>query len=279
MKAIATSLLLFISVSIHAQYQSIFGQNSTEWSELFSNLGFTITNNCSISGDTTIAGMNYKKVNSSVAMNIFLREDTATGKVWAAFFDLGFQESLVADYSLVPGDTFYIQRLPGPYIDTAIVDSVYIMSGKKHIVFNYGLPWYSGIHRLVFIEGTGSTFGLLFTFAYNLSPVMLCKSKDNVQEYANTLFNGSCTITGIESSTVQNGILLERQGDCYVVRTEGDREPMQINVTDMHGRVIKAEFVAAGTGEAFINLTDLSNGMYIISVHTNNIHQTTKILK
>lgn len=228
MKACAAILLLFLALGSKAQYQSVFGQNSTEWSELFSNLGFTITANYSVVGDTTIAGKNYKKVNSSIGNDFFLHEDIVTGKLWAAFFDLGFNESLVADFSLAVGDTFYIVKQPFLFTDTAIVDSVYFVSGKKHIRFNYGLFFNNGFHRLILIEGTGSTFGLFFSYPYNLSPVLLCKSKDNVQEYVNTLFNGNCTVTGLESSQFKERVRLIRQGDGYIIESDAANEPFEV---------------------------------------------------
>jgi hypothetical protein len=279
MKTIATSLLLLVSVSLHAQYQSFFGQNSTEWSETISNLGGTFSYQLTISGDTTIASLNYKKIQGS--FNSFLREDTTIGKIWVAYNDLGFVERIAADYSLTLGDTFIIKDPMNPFSDTAvIVDSVYMLNGRKHIRFNYGyIPFLTEV-KLLFIEGVGTTYGLFYqVYEFNFTPYLLCKFRDNVQEYTNTAFNGNCIVTGLQNDEVQERLRLIRQEDGYIVVMDSDNEPMEIRVTDMQGRIIKAKYVPTGIGEAFIGLTDLSNGMYTISVYSNSLHQTTKILK
>lgn len=156
MKTLITIILLTTSFSIKAQYQSFFGQNSTEWSETISNLGGTFTNQFTISGDTAIGFVNYKKIQGS--FNSFIREDTTTGKVWTAYQDLVFTERLAADYSLALGDTFIIRNLMNTFLDTAvIVDSVFMLNGRKHIRFNYRyFPFLTEV-KLLFIEGVGTT--------------------------------------------------------------------------------------------------------------------------
>jgi hypothetical protein len=284
MKAIATLLVLFLAASSKAQYQSIFGQNSTEWSELNTNLGWSFSEHFTVSGDTMVNGLPYKKASlmNFIALPLLLREDTTTGKVWSLSISSNFtQEYLIADFSLSLGDTFLVYR---PYflpsIETAIVDSVYIMSGKKHIRFNYSNPNSNFPFKLMFIEGVGPNFGFWYQpQTFNLFPILLCKSKDNVQEYANTVLNGSCTVMGLESNQVQESIRLIRQDDGYLVQFKPGLEPFEINLMDMQGRLLKADFVPADKGETYINLSGWSEGMYYVSVHSNTVHYSTKIIK
>jgi hypothetical protein len=84
---------------------------------------------------------------------------------------------------------------------------------------------------------------------------------------------------GLESNQVQESIRLIRQDDGYLVQFKSGLEPFEINLMDMQGRLLKADFVPADKGETYINLSGWSEGMYYVSVHSNTVHYSTKIIK
>lgn len=273
-----TALLLLVSFSINAQYQSLFGQNSTEWSELLTNFFGSQSVNYSVGGDTMIATVNYKKVVGG-DQDFFLREDTTNGKVWVAVFDFfGLTEYIVADYSLAVGDTFLINNGMGIPSGTAQVDSVFFQSGRKYVRFNYGNVIAGTANKLTFIEGIGTTFGLLYQpQIFNLLPYLLCKLRDNVQEFTNAIFNGNCIVTGLPNDEDRQDIRLMKHGDSYVIYINDNSEPMEIKISDMQGRLMKAEYTPTDKGEVFVSLAGFSSGIYIISICTQKFYYSTKI--
>jgi hypothetical protein len=157
---------------------------------------------------------------------------------------------------------------------------VYFLGGRKHIRFDFNSPFIFATHKLTFIEGVGTNFGLWYQpFAFNLFPILLCKFRDNVQEYANTFFNGSCSITGLESEEVQDDVKLIKQGDGYVIQVEPSLEIMEIKLMDMQGRLIQAEYMQLASGEAYLNLNGLSSGFYIVYITSNKVQFSAKLVK
>ena len=101
-------------------FQSFFGLESTEWNGVTEYYDVPWENQLlRITNDTLISDMYFKKVEYSAvywhngysegrdsSLDFFLREDTATGKLWCRFPD-GNADLIIADMSLSIGDTIY----------------------------------------------------------------------------------------------------------------------------------------------------------------------------
>jgi hypothetical protein len=210
MKSISLSLffLLFLYgvTPAKAQYQSLFGQNSTEWVFEWGNLFGSAQDTAYVFGDTLLNGLSYKMITvSGFSGNIdvcLLREDTIEGKVWYRalegqapdYFDT--TEQLLFDYSLNQGDTFPIRTVFWGQGDTfAIVDSVYYDNQSRKCLVFTAMPMYlsvSGNEYFRMIEGVGSNYGILFRHLstnYLLGQYLLCYHRDGVQTYLNNFYN------------------------------------------------------------------------------------------
>ena len=83
---ILTFLCIILTNDSNAQYQSLFGQNSTKWIFEWHNLGIDEQDTVYVEKDTFVFGQNWKKVLTTRWPNQFkgalIREDTSIGKVW-----------------------------------------------------------------------------------------------------------------------------------------------------------------------------------------------------
>lgn len=184
-------------------YRSIFGNQTTQWNVFTDNLS-SWTCFLSTTNDTIINSKTFKKIGYSGCFingihgndEIYLREDTLTGKAWV--YDLYHNdERMIMDLSLNLGDTFNIYP-NSPYYDTIImVDSVYFENNLKKIRLNVYTS-FSNNEKLTFIEGIGTNVGIdyqvnSYFFEYMGSIHLLCSYKDNLLEFFNTLFD-TCSI-------------------------------------------------------------------------------------
>lgn len=213
--------LLITSLTTWGQsYESIFGIDSTEWEIPFCNLDQGVIVHQISLEDTLINGLTYKKVGTKYGLTIdyslygsisssngFLREDTATGKMWfLAVTDQGGSVDtiayLVADLSLAIGDTFVVHH-PYAMDSTIVVDTVYYQAGRKYVQFNYTDP--SGAQassaQLTFIEGIGTNWGWNYMHnGLNLCRCLHSSTKDGTQVY----YNSACVVIGSVTSTASN---------------------------------------------------------------------------
>ncbi len=192
--------------SVAQSYSSIYGNDSTKWTTHFCNLDQRVTREQIIIQDTVVSGIPYKKagtvINNSIdysmattvdRSNGLSKEDTRSGKAWflgtiETFEGLDTIEFLIMDLSLNINETFIIYKSFGDST-VAIVDSVYDVSGRKHVRTNYVLP--GGNQKLTFIEGIGTNYGLNYMHDdYNMCPCLKIYEKDNDQSY----FNNECSL-------------------------------------------------------------------------------------
>ena len=95
-------------------------------------------------------------------------------------------EYLVMDLSLNVNDTFIVHEHMGQEIP-AIIDSVYYVSGMKHVQTNY-THWASS-EPLTFIEGIGTNYGFAYMHdSYNTCRCLISFNKDLNEVYS----NGNC---------------------------------------------------------------------------------------
>lgn len=142
---------LLITLSIHAQYQSVIGNNNTSW--VMNQWLFTVNSvNCvtdstwvDYSADTNFQSLTFKAIKgiTSLDRNVrirgFIKEDITTGEVLYRHNNIDTSIYKIMDMSLNLNDTFMVNLgLLGSV--SAIVDSVYYMGSKKVIRLDYKEP-------------------------------------------------------------------------------------------------------------------------------------------
>jgi hypothetical protein len=283
MKYLLLFLLILGTNFSFAQYESIFGQNSTQWVFEWENLWPLLQDTIYVTGDTTFQGKYWKKIRCASGQidESYLSEDTLTGKVW---YKKGFINNhpfndtttkLSFDFSLQKGDFFDISGAVGPYgltnaSDSAkcYVDTVYYQNGRKVIEFphspNSGRPF-------KFIEGIGGTYNIIYKDIYNsmIGQYILCTYKDNIQTYSNFYYNGNCNVhTGITNfnrintpSPVQ--IFPNPANNIIYFKGIKNNSPTFVEIYDSMGRLIQRK---KWPNRDFLNIEFLSDGLYFLKI-------------
>jgi len=186
--------------ALQAQYASVFGQDSTQWIFEWSNLPGTQQDTLYSRYDSSFANRQWTKIeipNSFHYNSGWLAEDTTTGQLWyrpqpTAQSPGDSSVVLLMDLRLQVGDTFDISPAWGSIPDSlAVVDSVYIEMGRKHIRFK---AIATGNEKVTFIEGVGPNLGILYKQpAVMMSQYLLCAYQDGQQHYLNKSY-GYCNV-------------------------------------------------------------------------------------
>ncbi len=219
-------LLFFCQNIANAQYESIFGQNTTQFNIFHEPVsGYCITNHILQTGDFEINGIYYKKFG-----NIYLREDTVSGKVYMQIFNYSppfdpSRDVLIMDLNLQVGDTFslhsdyyFISQSISMECPNIIVDSVFYENGRKVVRTNCNplhciVSIFDPYTPLSFIEGVGPNRGPFYWLAQyyhdaGKASLLLCFYKDDTLSYMNPLYNTCDTFPDLVSIHDQylNGI-------------------------------------------------------------------------
>lgn len=194
-----------------AQYHSVFGDSSTEWSIINQTSCRSLHSTQYYEGqqfeprkDTVINGATYFFITAwdidyAIRDRFFLREDTVAGRVW--FYTVeGQMEYLVMDLSLVKGDTFKVRGRNDTL--SFVADSVYFLNNLKHIRLNGEHTFCQKINQqFTFIEGTGTSAGLFYPGWWrnedSVSSYLLCHYKNAAKVYDNNYLAGKCLILGL----------------------------------------------------------------------------------
>ena len=267
-------LILLISTGcsfgVKAQYQSFFGDSSTFWTSVGSFQRINEwTDSIVIVKDTLIQGTNYKKAigwrafpDNYYVGEIFFREDTTSGKLWA--LQLPASERLIADMSLKVGDQFIE---PGTNAIVLTVDSVYYLNQRKHIRISTS---YSIVPYEV-IEGVGPTY------VYPYSGVLLCQHKDGTSNFllTTTEYPGVCNVALLNK--VASHFPTEQH--IYPNPTNGKIKELAeksgaFRLFDLAGREVFSRSVISGK-ELQFDITHLSDGV-LIYTFTNQDNQIYK---
>lgn len=187
-------------MSFAQNYTSFYGLHSTKWEAPWCNLDVEYMQLQEIGLDTSINGVQYKKVGtwqpgfglsydlSGISSNGYVRENTNSGKIWFAgtietFSSFDTVEYLVMDLSLEVNDTFLIHENIGQVV-TSIIDSVYYVSGLKHVQTDY--TFWSNEQPLTFIEGVGTNYGITYMHdSYNMCHCLVSLIRDDNEVYSN----------------------------------------------------------------------------------------------
>lgn len=291
MKKLFFIFLIFLTLKISAQTYYPFPKDSATWSveEYFWGT-FPQSNQCfakhyGMYGDTIIEGKNYSKLyqnnfsgspSNESSFNIYtatyvaaVREDS-NKKIWvvkpADTIDI-----LYYDFGLALGDTFCFDYFPGVGCDHPVdnIDSV-LIDGKYRRQISFGAT------SEKWVEGIGSFTGWFeWQLFGNWSWQLLC-----YKEKQNMLYDiGYCncnTYTGIET-------LLKDKIKIYPNPTENQitfefkeftTEEFKILIYSSLGKIIKT--LNPTDHKTEINLSDLSEGIYFITITDRQGNQLIK---
>lgn len=283
MRKYLLSLLIIICCTNAYGYRSVFGNNSTYWVFRWYQAWGISVDTVFADGDTIACGLSYKKlrISSQIPSNYvgLIREDTLTGKVWYKSMTYlsnypadDTMEILAFDFSLQKGDTFDTWNvnygLPRTIDDSLkIVDSVYYKNGFKHIIFKPIGD--AGIFKepLLFLEGVGSSFGILFKEFHTACffNYLLCSYKDGIKtEYSNVLYNGDCTAY----LNIEHNYMQEQSVTIYPVPAinelyvEDNMHIVRVCITDMAG----SNCITQLNPGKKIDISGLNSGYYLIKI-------------
>lgn len=194
-----------------AQYKSVFGDSSTEWSIITQtscrsshSTHFYDSKPFHPREDTVIKGKTYIHIiawdiDAPISQYYFLREDTTLGKVWL-YTAVDTIERLVMNLGLNIGDTFQVKGRNDNL--NFVADSVYYVDNLKHIRLTGEHTFCQKIgERFTFIEGTGTSAGLFYPNRWSkedsINTYLLCHDKDKIKAYDNNYLSGKCLILSV----------------------------------------------------------------------------------
>ncbi len=183
----------------------------------------------------------------------------------------GNSEVLLFDWSLGVGDTIpeaiYPPDIAGYQVTVESIDSVLI-----------GNQWLKRFHPDIvdgwILEGVGHSGGILEFMGSSLSGShnLFCYGENGVPVYPT---NSDCSFfVGIENEE-QKGLTISPNPSTGIFRIETDQRSTY-RIHDLFGRNIQ---VGQTGGKTDIDLSEHPNGIYLITVETENRVSTTKLVK
>jgi len=274
-------LILTISNTINAQYQSLFGSNSTSWNVYGYDLG-AVTDSTVTNSETIINDITYKRLISFKYVDFeldpiestaqrFIREDLTTGKVWYKGSEQS-NELLIMDLSLEVGDLFFVS--PGTWntgLGNYPVEEIWVENGRKHIKFDCTIN--TAQEKLTFIEGIGPNIGLQHQHSStNGSPYLLCSYKNENIEYQNSQhpqFAGLClhnetAAIGDEELNYQIIIYPNPVKDILTIEEQSNIEIESTSIYNYLGqKLVTAQ-------QRKIDMSNLKTGVYLVKIKLVN---------
>ena len=258
-------LLMAGGVTMQAQeYESYFGADSTRLNvfEQCIDWGSTGYLRINTADSVHINGHDYLHAipqGFSDDFELYLREETASGRLYRYCPLFDEEEVLLCDMTLTVGDTF-------EYTDEwetrqAVVESVSFENGRKVIRFALPVyPWHDH-DALTFREGIfPNNYPIGFMDYYYCENNLLCEYKDGEQVFENTEYN-TCYIdeTSVQEQDFQQ-ITLYPNPAKETVLIEGAKAS-DVQVYNALGQLVKT---VRGTNE--IDLSGLVDGVYLVRI-------------
>lgn len=283
-------LIGLIGINAVAQsYQSLIYSDTTSWSvyECAPDAGGTYKY---VSyRDTVIDTIQYTIINVYFSRfhdpgyyygNIFLREDTLSGKAWIMKFKGGNpSEALYMDLSLTKGDKFKSNLFTG---DSAIVDTVYYENSRKIIELNTTHTDFISNYKLKFIEGIGSTDGFyIITEEFSDRFSLLCKQHNNELVFETTadinqncFREGSAAIDEVTTNQKFNVYPNPSDGNISICMSNWDGGEYNLRVYNTSGLCIMKKII-----ENYITKLNINNqGIYYCIISNSKEHFVKKLV-
>lgn len=283
--------LIGLSNKSFAQYQSIFGNDTTEWNGNYGVPDAEFSYSVKAFGDTIINNLHYKYLGSNMGVSQifppigagepigYIREDTTTGRVWHIY---NGEEILVMDMSLSVGDTFIFHTLISgggsltEYNVNLVVDTVYTYNNRRYIGFQHDFHYFVFDFKLLFIEGIGANN--MFCHLTNISQYydwiyLTCVHKDEELVYGD---NNLCLVYGMGLLDIEkdNSIKIYPTivNDILKIETQ-DNDIKELEIVDVLGRVVKSELVY---NNKKVNCSQLNSGIYNCVIKTKDNKRIAK---
>ncbi len=282
------SIFIFLNLFLSTQlvtaqnYESIFGDQSTQWNITFGNLWGMATAKHNIVGDTVINGKHYRVVNGyDNTENImgFLREDSTHSRAWYMGLN-DMDEHLIMDLNLNIGDSMFINGIGNISPQYYYVDSVYTHNGRKHIRFDLEIDFIDK-EKFTVIEGVTSNMGFRYQdmeYINAFPTILLCAFKDDIQIYG----IGDCIISSVtEKSEIGNiDIFPNPFQDILNLKFHEIENSLTVSIYDLNGKKLISEKMDT-SGTHSIHLGNLSAGVYIIKITDQNgsFYHSSKLIK
>ena len=275
-------LILFLFVvpnNLYAQpYQSIFGNSNTAWKIAALNLPGAFTDSMFTLSDTTINFKIYKKIRSSYFQNTagFLREDSlnSIGYFYSTFDSI---EREIYNLNLTVGDSFYFNGVWPISVGYHYVDSVYALSGKKHLRFNTFTYWNE---KFEFIESVGVNINLDYqSSSLRQNSFLLCNYQDNTINYlnANSNFDGCDLITGINTLVQSKNIFYPNPtNDIFQINLFNDSEVELFNSVGC--KIFSNHFHKQNLKISMNEIIGNVYGIYFLRIKSSNTYSFCKLI-
>lgn len=271
-------------------FQSFFGQESTEWNGVTEYYDVPWENQLlRITNDTLISDMYFKKVEYCAvywhndysegrdsSLDFFLREDTATGKLWCRFPD-GNADFIIADMSLSIGDTIWLPNYVD-YRDSVMytVQDTLTQDGYYRITLNDEFSERS----IMFIEGVGCSNLFDYLRLHIIGSRMVCCHKDGELIYHYSMEGWSeedCVVRPVGiNDCVENQKVHIWPNPCNDwIYINSDEYIESAKIYDMMGHLILDNISCKDK----VCIKNLPQGIYLLFVKTNHSKSNIKIIK
>ena len=258
-------------------YESYFGADSTRLNVFEQCIDWGSTGCLEINTADTVHvnGHDYLQAiprGFSDYFELYLREETATGRLYRYCPVFDEEEVLLCDMTLTVGDTFEYTDEWETY--QAVVESVSFENGRKVIRFA-PINDYQSHDVLTFREGIfPNNYPIGFMDYYYCENNLLCEYKDGEQVFENPEYN-TCYIsqTSVQEQDLQQVSLYPNPAK-ETVLIEGAKAS-EVQLYNALGQLVKT---VRDTNE--ITVADLPQGVYLLRItDTNGIVYTDKITK
>lgn len=267
-----------------------FPEDSAQWSVWYMTSSTIDAVQYRMKGDTLINGIGYNKIYKSynlnynsidTILNCFIRQDTASKRVFARYPYSAFQDSsefVLYDFNLSTGDTFNLKILPNHItyplaiisVDTMQLNFDFRRVLSANVVDTCGLPyclWGIGMdHSVTWVEGMGS----LANFLYCEIPVNCCFSSGYSEQcfwyngrydYGGTFCDG----TGLEELSINEFEKIEVYPNPISSRsTIKFKNPATRSFSIFSSTGIKVKTIDIITSNLELNVDELSDGLYLL---------------
>jgi hypothetical protein len=263
--------VLFYNYSKAQPYESVFGQDTTQWNVIYLVPDLYPTFIYRAVGDTVIDDFNYKQLFLGTSDKLgnrfgYLREDTTIGKLW--HLSISNKERLIMDLSLEKSDTFHFE---GDFEYT--VDTVFYRSGRKYISFNEGSE-----DSVLFIEGIGP-FNFLHwvEVPFPEEAQIRCMFKDNVLIFKNSSYSNCYdTVTNVICEQLNTINIYPNPALNYISISSMENEVYSIEIFNTMGYLVFNESI---NNNKQINISSLTAGIYAIRINTKSKTELIKLIK
>lgn len=235
-----------------------------------------------ISGDTSISGQTYQKlfipyIDSSTTGVCYgngwyyrgaVREDVAAKKVYHVM-TASTTPQLLYDFNMQVGDTVqgYMETFLSPHDTIVAIDSVLVGT-------TYRKRWeLSTYYNVYFIEGIGSTYGLLQRspgyMTDNADYTLTCFSQEGATLYPNP--TSACevitSVNSIPKETETINIYPNPSNGSFTIDLNKTKNIREIGLSDMLGKKVLDQKINTETS---VQINSISNGTYILTLITDN---------